>query len=278
MVETFNRKKPFRGRVRAVILDWAGTAIDFGCFGSIQPFIDTFNQNWVETSSEQIREYAGLSCWDHLLALLQTEPVSAKWLEVYGSPPSEHDLERLHRSIERMVSSDLIHYSDLVPGLPEVVFELRKRGIKIGSTSSHGSHEMEPLIEAVREKGFAPDAIVCSSDVPAGRPYPWMCYQNAISLEVYPLEALVKIGGTVSGIQEGLNAGMWTIAVMQTSSILGLSQDEIDRMDQAEFRLKLDRAGKKFSDVGAHFVVSGIMDCLEIIDRINQKLKLGERP
>lgn len=271
MVETFGGKRPYRGQVGAVVLDWEGTVMDAGCFGTIQPYIDTFNQNWVAMSSEDVREFVGLSCLDQLAALLQSEPVSAKWLEVYGAAPSEHDFERLHRSIARTISSDLIHYSDLAPGLLEAVSEFRERGIKIGSTSSYVLDEMEGLVEAGRERGFEPDSIVCSTDVPAGRPYPWMCYQNAINLEVYPLEAVVKIAGTIPGIREGLNAGMWTVAVLQGSSLVGLMQDE------AELQGSVEEAGRRFSEVGAHFVVADLRGCAEVIDRINEKLKVGER-
>jgi phosphonoacetaldehyde hydrolase len=275
MMEAFSLKKPYRGRVRAVILDWEGVAVDFGCLETIQPFIETFAQNWVEVTPEEIREHVGLSYWDQLAAMLQSGPVSAKWLDIYGSPASEHDLERLYRSIEQAASPDL--HSDLVPGLLETVAEFRKREIRIGSTSSLGAYMMEPLAEAAGEKGYRPDAVVCVSDGPAGRPHPFMCYKNAIDLGVYPLEAMVKIAGTVPGVQEGLNAGMWTVAVTRSSGLVGLTRDEMANMDPAAVEDKLEEAGKVFAGVGAHFVVKDLSECLEVVDGINWELEGGER-
>ena len=53
-------------------------------------------------------------------------------------------------------------------------------------------------------RGDEPDCVVCATDVPAGRPAPWMIYENAKRLGGYPMEALVKIGDTVADIEEGL--------------------------------------------------------------------------
>ena len=45
------------------------------------------------------------------------------------------------------------------------------------------------------------------------------------------MEAMVKIGDTISDIEEGLNAGMWTIGLTKSGNSLGLSLDETDRLD-----------------------------------------------
>src|SRR5207244_3466452 len=77
------------------------------------------------------------------------------------------------------------------------------------------------------QRGYAPDCIVCPDEVPTGRPYPWMCYQNAIRLGVYPMQAMVKIGDSLADIEEGLNAGMWTIGLALSDNMLGLSETEV---------------------------------------------------
>ncbi|MFN8371302.1 MAG: hypothetical protein U0694_00270 [Anaerolineae bacterium] len=49
--------------------------------------------------------------------------------------------------------------------------------------------------------------MICPSHVPAGRPAPFMMYQNAMRLNVYPMAAVVKVGDTMPDIEEGLSAG-----------------------------------------------------------------------
>ena len=137
---------------------------------------------------------------------------------------------------------------------------------------------MEILVPAAGRLGYAPDAVVCSSDVPAGRPWPWMCYLNAIRLEVCPMETFVKIGDTVADIQEGLSAGMWTIGVTKTGNELGLSETEADALPAAELHARLAAIEKRLLQTGAHYVAQDLPGALTWIEDINRRLAKGERP
>ncbi len=278
MVEIFSRANRFRGPVRAVILDWGGTVVDFGSFGNVEPIIEGFKENWVVISAEEARRGIGLSTWDHIGAILRQESVLENWNDVYGAPPSEYDMRKIFMSVENFSSASAGMHAQPVPGLPESVSLLREEGIRIGSSSSRGFQAVDALSEAAREFGYSPDSMVCSTDVPGGRPFPWMCFQNAINLETYPLESMVKIGDTVPDIQEGLNAGMWTVAVTKTSGELGMSLEEAGRTDPAELGMRISRLEKRFLDAGAHFVIEGVWDCPRIIQEINKLLAGGERP
>lgn len=278
MIQVYNRSKPFMGPLKAVILGWSGVAVDHGGFGGIQPFIEALKQSWVEINTEEVRQHQGLSYADRLSALLQSESVSSKWLDIYGAAPTDYDLDRLYRTLEQLMPMDMANCAEPVPGLFETLSEFRNRRLRIGSTSSHSFGAMEALSEAAGERGYKPDVVVCSSDVPAGRPYPWMCYQNAIHLEAYPLEALVKIDCTVPGIQEGLNAGMWTIGVLKTSPEIGMTAEEISRTEGGALLKKFRLVTRRLTDAGAHFVVEEIRDCPAVIDEINDRLKCGEKP
>jgi phosphonoacetaldehyde hydrolase len=44
-----------------------------------------------------------------------------------------------------------------------------------------------------------------------GRPYPEMLWKNLIQLDVSDIKTVVKVDDTVVGIDEGLNAGCWTV-------------------------------------------------------------------
>jgi phosphonoacetaldehyde hydrolase len=137
---------------------------------------------------------------------------------------------------------------------------------------------MDVLAPEAKKNGYAPDAVLCASDVPAGRPYPWMCFKNAILLGIYPLEAIVKIGDTVADIEEGLNAGMWTVGLTKSGNELGLDQEAADQLPTDELTARLDAIEKRFRDAGAHYVAEGIWECLPVIDDINRRLAVGEQP
>jgi phosphonoacetaldehyde hydrolase len=105
-----------------------------------------------------------------------------------------------------------------------------------------------------------------------------MCLQNAMNLQVYPMEAIVKVGDTLPDIEEGLNAGMWTIGLAKTGNEIGLTEQEIAALPADVLQAKLARAYKRMWQTGAHYVVDGIADVPPILDDINARLARGERP
>jgi phosphonoacetaldehyde hydrolase len=105
-----------------------------------------------------------------------------------------------------------------------------------------------------------------------------MCYLNAIQLQVYPLQAMVKIGDTVSDIHEGLNAGMWTIGLTRSGNLLGLSSDEAGRLEPATLASRLHAAEDELKASGAHYTAEGIWAVLPIIEEISARLSAGDQP
>lgn len=62
-------------RINAVILDWAGTTVDFGSFAPTQIFVEAFRQAFaVEITLEEARVPMGLGKWQHIAALGKLPP------------------------------------------------------------------------------------------------------------------------------------------------------------------------------------------------------------
>jgi phosphonoacetaldehyde hydrolase len=172
----------------------------------------------------------------------------------------------------------LADYADLIPGTLEAVAQMRSQGLKIGSTTGYTNPMMDILVEEAARRGYKPDSTVCATDVPAGRPAPFMCFQNMINLQVYPPEAVIKIDDTIPGIEEGLNAGMWTIGLAKTGNEIGLNENEINQLDPADYQSRIKKVNDRMAQAGAHFVVDGIWDVHPIIEEINLRLSRGEHP
>ncbi len=268
----------YRGPVQAVVLDWAGTAVDYGCLGPVAVFVALFRERGIDVSIGEARRFMGLGKRDHIREMCALPRVLEQWRRKYGRDPGDEDVDALHEIMEPMMIEGLHEHCGPVPGLLDFTSGLRRQGVKVGTCTGYTRPIMEALVPQARRKGFVPDTVVCSSDVPAGRPYPWMCYLNAIQLEVFPLESMVKIGDTVADIGEGLHAGMWTIAVTQSGNELGLAENEVARLDPMELRRRLERIEERFTAAGAHYVVDGIWECRPIIDAISERLARGERP
>jgi phosphonoacetaldehyde hydrolase len=277
-VEIFIRQTPYTGPVRAVVLDWAGTAVDYGCIGPVAVFIEVFKRRGVQVTTEEARAPMGLMKKDHVRSMCQSESVAAKWQKVHGREPDENDVEGMYADVEPLLVSTVARYADPIPGLSKAIAAFRRDGIGIGSTTGYTTPMMAVLRPEARRRGYIPDSIVCPSDVPAGRPYPWMCYQNAMNLQVYPMEAMVKIGDTVSDIHEGLNAGMWTIGVTKTGNELGMTEAEVASLRPEDLKKRLDAIDERFRKAGAHYVAESIEQCPPLIPAINAHLARGERP
>jgi phosphonoacetaldehyde hydrolase len=277
-MDIFIRQTPYTGPVRAVVLDWAGTAVDYGCIGPVAVFMEVFKRRGVQVTTEEARAPMGLMKKDHVRSMCQSESVAAKWRKAHGREPDESDVEAMYADVEPLLVSTVAHYADPIPGLSKALAAFQRDGIRIGSTTGYTAPMMAVLAPEARRRGYIPDSIVCPSDVPAGRPYPWMCYQNAINLQVYPMEAMVKIGDTVSDIDEGLNAGMWTIGVAKTGNELGMTEAEVAALAAHDLRRGLDAIDERFRKAGAHYVAESIEQCPPLIAAINARLAHGERP
>jgi phosphonoacetaldehyde hydrolase len=105
-----------------------------------------------------------------------------------------------------------------------------------------------------------------------------MCYLNAIRLEVYPMQAIVKVGDTVADMEEAFHAGMWSVGVTKTGSELGLSETEVLHTNPQVLKWKVAAAGKKLLEAGAHEVIEGIWEIGGMIDEFNRRLAAGEHP
>lgn len=277
-MDIFIRNRRYTGPIRAVVLDWAGTAVDFGCMGPVNAFVETFAREGVEISPEEARSPMGLKKIDHLRALCAMETVARKWATAKGTGAAEEDIQRMYSELEPLMAQSIRKHSELIPGLLETVSHWRARSIRIGSSTGYTRPIMEELCREAGRRGYIPDCVVTSSDVALGRPHPFMCYRNAIELEVYPMESMVKIGDTVSDIHEGLNASMWTIGVVKSGNSLGLPLAAVDELGEVELRKRLSTIESRFLAEGAHYVVDDIGRCPKVIEDIEERLAAGERP
>ncbi|HEX2996285.1 MAG TPA: phosphonoacetaldehyde hydrolase [Anaerolineales bacterium] len=273
-----NDQSSYRGRVKAVILDWAGTAVDYGSFAPTAVFLRLFESQNVTITPEDARSGMGLMKKDHLRTILARPSVAETWKTIHGSSPSEKDIENLFDNFVPMQLSVLKEYAQPISGLLDVLRELRSCGIKIGSTTGYIREMMDVLAPEARKNGYKPDCIVCPDEVPAGRPYPWMCYQNAMQLGVYPMQAMVKVGDTLPDIEEGLNAGMWTVGLSLTGNLLGLNAEEVHALSPEEKENARQRIEARLYRAGAHDVIDGIWDLPDALKKIESRLSKGERP
>jgi phosphonoacetaldehyde hydrolase len=275
---TFRYNRTYRGKIQAVLLDWAGTTMDFGCIAPAVVFVEVFKRKGVPISMEEARAPMGAHKRVHIERITQLEPVRRRWQEKHGRLPNDDDVESMFKEFVPLQLKCLSEYSALIPGALDAVKAMRARGYKIGSTTGYTTEMMKINLADAKKQGYEPDSTVCASDVPHGRPYPYMCLKNVINLQVSPVEACVKIDDTRPGIEEGLNGGMWTIGLAVSGNEVGLSLEDWNRLPKPEQERLRQSAYTRMYQSGAHYVVETIADILPCLDDVETRLGRGERP
>ncbi|MGH6905720.1 MAG: phosphonoacetaldehyde hydrolase [Geminicoccaceae bacterium] len=274
----FSYSRSYRGPVQAVLLDWAGTTMDFGCVAPAVVFVEVFRRRGVPISMEEARAPMGAHKRVHIQRITELDSVRQRWQEAHGRLPNDDDVGGMFEDFVPLQLECLSTYSELIPGTLEAVAALRRRGIKIGSTTGYTTEMTAINLRDGKRQGYEPDSTVSASEMPAGRPYPFMCLQNAINLQVDCVAACVKVDDTIPGVEEGLNAGMWTVGLAISGNEVGLQLHEWHALSEDDQRIKRERAYRRMLQSGAHYTVDTIADLLPCIDDIETRLRRGERP
>ncbi len=267
-------------RISAVVLDWAGTTVDFGSFAPTQIFVEAFRQAFgVEITLEEARIPMGLGKWQHIEALGKLPSVDARWQDKVGRAMSREDVDALYDTFMPLQIAKVVDFAEPIAGVVEVISHLRSQGIKIGSCSGYPRPVMERLVPAAAAAGYAPDYWVAADDLAAGaRPGPWMALQNVIALGIESVSYCVKVDDAVPGIEEGVRAGMWSVGVSVSGNEFGATWEVFQQMEAAEVERRRNRAADKLRAAGAHYIIDTLAELPAVIEQINARLQQGERP
>ena len=127
--------------IEAVIFDWAGTTVDFGCFAPVQAFVEVFKEYGIQPTMEEVREPMGMLKIDHIRTMLGMPRIRQCWVEKYGQEPGEAEAQKLFAIFEEKLLGILHLYADPKPGAVEAVNVLKEKGLRIGSTT--GLHRQD---------------------------------------------------------------------------------------------------------------------------------------
>jgi phosphonoacetaldehyde hydrolase len=265
-------------RVKLVVLDWAGTAVDHGSMAPLAPFVGAFAAHGVPITAVEARAPMGLAKQDHIRALLRDPDIARRWRQQHGRDWTEADAASLYERFVPLQLEMIDHHGRLVAELLPAVEALRRAGVRIGATTGYFRAAAERVYAPAREQGYVPDACACAEEVPAGRPAPWMMFRLMEALDVYPPASVVKVGDTVPDVAEGLAAGAWSVAVLRTGSEVGCTEEEWAALSPDEQRRRLEAARRKLLAAGAHAAIDTLAELPELIADISDRLGRGEKP
>ncbi len=265
-------------KIPAIFLDWAGTAVDHGSIAPVNALENIFDQFGIAVPRRLVRRHMGLAKKDHIRKLLQDPEVRQQWQVLRNAAPQERDVDAIYANFEPQMMEVLSGYATVISGVVDAVAAMRARGMKIAGTTGYTRPMLDCLEALAAQQGYRTDRSLAPEDAGGGRPYPWMCYRLAMELHIYPLSACVKIGDTESDIEEGLNAGMWTIGVTRSGNTVGLSEADWLQLDDGEQKKRLACAEQELRAAGAHYTAETVAHTLPLLDEIERRVANGERP
>lgn len=258
-------------KISCVIMDWAGTAVDFGCFAPLNAFLKVFSEEkGIHITYRQAREPMGLLKIDHIKAILNMPEVSDKFRARFGRDWNMDDVNEMYQSFEKHLFASLKNFTTPIPGVLDTIALLREEGIKIGSTTGYTKEMMDIVRPGAAAKGYVVDNLVTPNDVPAGRPAPYMIYKNMIDLAIPSVDNVVKVGDTIADIKEGLNAKVWSIGIVTGSNEMGITEEEYNHRTADELADLKREVRERMLAAGAHFVLDNITELPACIEKINR--------
>ncbi|KRP43457.1 phosphonoacetaldehyde hydrolase [Pseudomonas libanensis] len=264
--------------LQAVILDWAGTVVDFGSFAPTQIFVEAFAEFDVQVSIEEARGPMGMGKWDHIRTLCDQPQVAERYRKAFGRTPTDDDVTAIYQRFMPLQIEKIAEHSALIPGALDTIAALRAQGIKIGSCSGYPKQVMDKVVALAATNGYVADHVVATDEVPNGRPWPAQALANVIALGIDDVAACVKVDDTVPGILEGRRAGMWTVALTCSGNALGLTFDQFRALDSATLASERQRIEAMFESSRPHYLIDTITDLPTVIAEINARLARGEMP
>jgi len=282
-----NNVPTYKGKIQGVILDWSGTTADAHVLAPATAFIEVFKRHNVPITMQEARGPMGIRKDLHIAQILELPDVKERWKKANGEYPDSSldgkDVKSIYGMFEPVEVEILPNYTKLLPGIAESLTYLQKEcGIKVGSTTGFMKVMVDILLRDAAKQGYVPDSSVAGDQVINNlgfRPAPFMLYKNLLEMAVWPIQSVVKVDDTSSGIKEGLNAGCWSVGVAAYSNYTAVaSMDEWNNLSENEKQKRVQGSREKLEESGAHYVIDGIWQLPLVIEEINVRLASGDKP
>lgn len=199
--------------IQLVVFDIAGTTVrDNG--NVAESFITAFRDYGFTMPVDEVKKVMGFRKMDAIVLLLE------KFAP--GQQEDEELVERIHsRFIDNMI--EFYRNDQTLSPLPhaETVFRtLKQRGIKVALNTGFTRSITDTILHRLRwdDRSALIDQVICSDEVPNGRPYADMIEVLMDDLGVTSSEQVLKVGDTEVDVEEGRNAACGKVVSVTTGA------------------------------------------------------------
>lgn len=205
--------------IQMVVFDMAGTTVrDRGNVAT--SFITAFQEYGIEVPVEEVKKVMGFRKIDAICLLLEKfttgHPATAP--RTAGDPL----VTKIHnRFIQNMVSF-YENDPDLkpLPHAEQLFSHLQQQGIKVALNTGFTRAITDTILRRLQwDNGYEwIDRVICSDEVPEGRPHPDMINTLIADLGISSPANVLKVGDTEVDVKEGRNAGCGKVVSVTTGA------------------------------------------------------------
>lgn len=198
--------------IRLVACDMAGTTIDEhgDVYRALRQCVE---ETGASVDEQDLQAYMGADKVEAITALLR----------LGGHEPDETTVQSCFERF-RVLLRQFYQQNPPValPGVEAALQSLKAQGIKVALTTGFSRDVAEPLLASlgwgVGEEQLL-DAVVCSDEVAAGRPYPYMIHRAMERTGVKDVRSVAVAGDTVVDAQAGAAAGAGLVCGVLTGKL-----------------------------------------------------------
>jgi phosphonatase-like hydrolase len=193
--------------IQLVVFDIAGTTVrDTGLVA--KAFIDAFNEFNIDVPVMTVNQVMGFRKIDAIRMLAPDANNAAL-------------IEQIHTAFTRNILALYQNDPELAP-LPhaeETFQQLRQKRIKIALNTGFTRVVTNAILQRLQWNTPGKlDIVVCSDEVPEGRPHPYMIKSIMHQMDISDSKAVVKVGDTKVDVEEGRNAGCRLVVSVTTGA------------------------------------------------------------
>ncbi|TQS42065.1 phosphonatase-like hydrolase [Cryptosporangium phraense] len=178
-------------KIDLAVFDMAGTTIDEG-------------QHVYRILSETSVAHGGPADVDQWHGAAKHEALGA----LLNLAPGDEKLELVVADFRARLAAAYAEFPPKpLPGVPDALAALRAAGVRVALSTGFDREIVGSLLPALGWDDSVVDVVVCGSDVPAGRPAPYMIFRAMETLGVTDVSRVLVAGDTPRDLRSGRNAG-----------------------------------------------------------------------
>lgn len=258
--------------IEAIVLDWAGTTVDYGSRAPIIAFKNAFAHFGIELSEATIRQDVGLDKMTHVRQILQIPEIASSWESHHPTIPLTKAATEVYAQFQVEINQVLVETAQLKPGMADLIKFANTHHVQLATTTGYTQTMLDQILPLVAQQGYTPTYNITSEQTDhVGRPQPDMIELAMQKMHITDPTHVIKVGDTVNDILEGKNAGTLSVGVVDGGNLIGLSQQAFGQLSIEQRDRYHAKAAAILKEAGADEIINNIADLIPLIESIDEQ-------